>query len=170
MNVKVGCLYRHFKAGSIYMVSEKVFNAQTEKEDVIYFNVKAPNIKFSRSSDDWFTNVSDREDNETNQETRFELIQSVSILSRYSDEDLLKEIKARNLLVDQYTRDAIFPAYFVGKKLYHTDGELMDIAHLSVAFLDLNQALKEHQVQITKFADPSNIEVFALLTYPLKRL
>ena len=67
----VNGIYRHFK-GSLYVVQATAIDVTTNKEVVVYFSSTTGRY-FTRPLSEFFSNVSDREDNYLKQATRFML-------------------------------------------------------------------------------------------------
>ena len=67
----VNGIYRHFK-GSLYVVQATAIDVTTNKEVVVYFSSTTGRY-FTRPLSEFFSNVSDREDNYLKQDTRFML-------------------------------------------------------------------------------------------------
>lgn len=91
-------LYQHFKGEYYYLLNILRDSAQDCKEYVCqYFNILHPEYGyFSRPLQEWFTDVSDREDNVTGQMTRFNRIKTLNTsVDNITTEHLMKELARR---------------------------------------------------------------------------
>lgn len=69
MPIQIDTVYRHFK-GNYYKVVSFGYNYDNER--IVIYEDKA-SARYYRPLSEWFTDVSDREDNTTQQTCRFEL-------------------------------------------------------------------------------------------------
>lgn len=92
--VIVNALYRHFK-GDYYLVEKVATNESDGKPLVVYTSTTSGNT-YIRPYEEFFTDVSDREDNVTHQLYRFEPAKEIKgILKLTTTEDLVKELETR---------------------------------------------------------------------------
>ena len=92
--VIVNALYRHFK-GDYYLVEKVATNESDGKPLVVYTSTTSGNT-YIRPYEDFFSDVSNREDNVTHQLYRFEPAKEIKgILKLTSTEDLVKELETR---------------------------------------------------------------------------
>lgn len=79
--VKVKALYRHFK-GHYAIPLDFCFDADSGKVRVFYrcFLKSGERLLYVRDIDTWFTDVSKREDNVTNNTYRFELVKEEVVI------------------------------------------------------------------------------------------
>lgn len=92
--VLVNTLYRHFK-GNYYLV-EKIAKKEEDGSDVIIYTSVATGETFVRPYNDFFTDVSEREDNVTHQVHRFEPANEINgLLNLIPTSDIVKELELR---------------------------------------------------------------------------
>lgn len=91
-------LYQHFK-GEYYYLLNLLRDSTTDCKEFVcqYFNVLHPEYGyFSRPFSEWFTDVSEREDNVTGQITRFNRIKSLDTsVVNLTTEHLMRELANR---------------------------------------------------------------------------
>lgn len=91
-------LYRHFK-GSYYFLQNIIIECDEKGENrkCLYFNIEHPEYgTFTRSIEQWFTDVSERLDNVTKQKTRFVRVDNLDFqLSSVPTDVLLDELSKR---------------------------------------------------------------------------
>ena len=127
MSVKLG-LYRHFK-GSYYMAFNYVMDTVDGSTRIQYFNVFYPTLGYYvRPIEEWFDDVSDREDNVTGQTTRFEVVKTLDdVVANASTEQLVKELRKRKdspyqtLDIDGLNDEVFSHDYVVGVKHEETE-------------------------------------------------
>lgn len=91
--VIAGGLYRHFKGG--YFVVDKIAEYESGGSCVVYSSAETQRV-FVRPLEEFFTDVSEREDNKTCQKYRFEPVKEIeSVLSLIPTDTLLEEISKR---------------------------------------------------------------------------
>lgn len=90
----VNTLYRHFK-GNYYLVEKLARNESDGEASVVYTSVVTGQT-FIRPYDEFFTDVSDREDNVTHQVYRFEPASEIrSLLKLTPTNELVEELETR---------------------------------------------------------------------------
>lgn len=94
---KIG-LYQHFK-GSYFFLYNLLRDSVKDCQGYVceYFNILHPEYgHFARPEDQWFTDVSEREDNVTGQIHRFERVVSIDTsMENFTTEQLMKELSTR---------------------------------------------------------------------------
>lgn len=88
-------LYRHFKGDLYYVIGTAKTAAGEEKEVVVYHALYGDNEMYVRDIDDFFADVSQREDNTTGQKYRFVLFQHSSAAAEHARIKRIEELLER---------------------------------------------------------------------------
>lgn len=92
--VVVNTLYRHFKGG--YYLVEKVARNESDGSPVVIYTSVVTGQTFIRPYDEFFTDITDREDNTTHQVYRFEPASEIKGLLRLTPtSELVAELETR---------------------------------------------------------------------------
>ena len=92
--IQINGLYRHFKGD--YFIVDKLATQVPDGTPIVVYTSVTTNMTFIIPFEDFFSDVSDMEDNITHQVHRFELAQELKgLLSLTSTEELVSELKNR---------------------------------------------------------------------------
>lgn len=92
--IRVNALYRHFKGG--YYLVEKLARNESDGKAVVVYTSVVTGQTFIRPYDEFFTDVSSREDNVTHQVYRFEPASEIKgLLKLTPTSELVEELETR---------------------------------------------------------------------------
>ena len=93
-SISINTLYRHFKGG--YYLVEKVAKNESDGQPVVVYTSVTSGMTFIRPYEDFFADVSNREDNITHQIHRFEVASEIKgLLKLTPTAELVEELETR---------------------------------------------------------------------------